>query len=215
MTQAAREVRFAVLRHAPTEWNGERRLQGLTDTPLSPAGEQAARSWCLPAPAAGWKRLCSPLARARRTAELLRPQAPLTLESRLREMSFGVWEGKTIAELRATVGERFVEAEKLGLDFHPPGGESPRQVMQRLSGLLAELARAGEPVVAVSHKAVLRALLAIATGWDMTGRQPLKLDWQCLHVFAATPGWMNNHCGARATSVIGVKSRTGSYGTLP
>lgn len=178
-------IKVAVLRHAPTVWNGERRLQGLTDTPLSDEGERLARTWRLPLPAASWKRLASPLQRARRTAQLLKPQAEVIVDSRLREMSFGVWEGKSVAELRASVGESFVAAERLGLDFQPPGGESPRQVMQRLAGLLAELARAGEPVVAVSHKAVLRALLALATGWDMTGRQPLKLDWQCLHVFVA------------------------------
>lgn len=178
-------IKVAVLRHAPTVWNGERRLQGLTDTPLSDEGERLARTWRLPLPAASWKRLASPLQRARRTAQLLKPQAEVIVDSRLREMSFGVWEGKSVAELRASVGESFVAAERLGLDFQPPGGESPRQVMQRLAGLLAELARAGAPVVAVSHKAVLRALLALATGWDMTGRQPLKLDWQCLHVFVA------------------------------
>ena len=33
-----------------------------------------------------------------------------------------------------------------------------------------------------------RALLALATGWDMTGRQPLKLDWKCVHFFGAHPG---------------------------
>jgi probable phosphoglycerate mutase len=179
-------VPFAVLRHAPTEWNADRRLQGLTDTPLSVAGEAEARAWRLPPPADGWKRLCSPLLRARRTAELIGPSAPVTVDSRLREMSFGVWEGNSIAELRDKVGERFIAAEQLGLDFHPPGGDSPREVMQRLSGLIADVAREGKPVVAVSHKAVLRALLAMATGWDMTGRQPLKLDWSCLHIFSAT-----------------------------
>ena len=54
----------------------------------------------------------------------------------------------------------FIAAEQLGLDFHPPNGESPREVMQRLSGFTAELAQAGRPLVAVSHKAAIRALLA-------------------------------------------------------
>ena len=31
----------------------------------------------------------------------------------------------------------------------------------------------------------IRALLALATGWDMTGRQPMKLEWRCLHFFVA------------------------------
>jgi broad specificity phosphatase PhoE len=183
-------VPFALLRHAPTMWNAEGRLQGLTDTALSDAGEQAARSWRLPPPADGWRRLSSPLKRACRTAELLQPAAPVSVDSRLREMSFGAWEGHTLAELRATVGDTFVAAEALGLDFQPPGGESPRATMVRIGGWAAEIAQAGEPVVAVSHKATIRALVALATGWDMTGRPPLKLDWRSLHLFVA-------HCDGR------------------
>lgn len=177
-------VPFAVLRHAPTVWNGEGRLQGTTDIPLSGDGEAAAKTWRLPAPADRWKRVCSPLIRARRTAELVQPSAPITVDSRLREMSFGIWEGKSIAQLRVEGGEIFAAAERLGLDFHPPGGESPRMAMERLSAWACEIA-AGEPVVAVTHKAAIRALLALATGWDMTGRQPIKLDWRGLHFFSA------------------------------
>jgi probable phosphoglycerate mutase len=178
-------VPFAILRHAPTAWNAEGRLQGLTDIPLSPAGETSARSWRLPAPADCWRRMCSPLQRARRTAELLRPSAPVTVDSRLREMSFGVWEGKSVAQLRAEGGETFAAAERLGLDFHPPGGESPRIAMDRIARWTRDIARSGQPVAAISHKAAIRALLALATGWDMTGRTPVKLDWTCLHFFTA------------------------------
>jgi probable phosphoglycerate mutase len=178
-------VPFGILRHAATAWNEEGRLQGLTDTPLSAAGEATARSWRLPAPVDRWKRTSSPLLRARRTAELVQPAAAVAVDSRLREMSFGIWEGRTVADLRARGGEAFAAAERLGLDFHPPGGESPRMTMTRIGDWAAEIAAAGEAVVAVSHKAAIRALLALATGWDMTGRQPLKLDWHCLHFFAA------------------------------
>ena len=178
-------VPFAVLRHAATAWNAERRLQGLIDTELSLDGEAEARRWRLPSPADGWRRVCSPLQRARRTAELLQPAGAVTVCSALREMSFGVWEGHTIAELRATVGEAFLAQERKGLDFQPPGGESPRAAMVRIGRWTASIAAAGQPVVAVSHKATIRALLALATGWDMMGRPPHKLDWRCLHFFSA------------------------------
>jgi broad specificity phosphatase PhoE len=174
---------FAVLRHASTAWNAERRLQGVTDTELSPEGEAEARRWRLPSPADGWRRMCSPLQRARRTAELLQPAGAVTVCSALREMSFGVWEGHTIAELRATVGEAFLVQERNGLDFQPPSGESPRAAMARIGQWAKSL---DEPVVAVSHKATIRALLALATGWDMIGRPPHKLDWRCLHFFQVT-----------------------------
>ena len=181
-------VPFALLRHAPTAWNASGRLQGLTDTPLSPEGEAAARTWRLPPPADGWTRICSPLQRARRTAELVQPSMPVTVCSALREMSFGVWEGRTIAELRAAIGEAFLAAERKGLDFQPPGGESPRHVMVRIGGWADDIAATGESVVAVSHKAAIRALLALATGWDMTGKPPVKLDWRSVHFFVAHGG---------------------------
>ena len=178
-------VPFAILRHAATAWNEQGRLQGMTDITLSPAGCAAARSWRLPAPVDGWRRMSSPLCRARQTAELVRPAAAIAVDSRLREMSFGSWEGCTLAELRAEGGDTFAAAERLGLDFHPPGGESPRMTMARIGGWAADIAAGGEPVLAVSHKAAIRALLSLATGWDMTGRQPMKLDWRCLHFFSA------------------------------
>ncbi|MFO1079806.1 MAG: histidine phosphatase family protein [Reyranellaceae bacterium] len=174
-------VPFAILRHAATAWNAESRLQGLTDTPLSPSGEAEARGWRLPPPMDRWPRLSSPLRRARQTAELLRPASAVTTCSALREMSFGVWEGYSIADLRRRVGPRFLAEESRGLDFEAPGGESPRAVMRRLAAWAAALDR---PVVAVSHKAAIRALLALATGWDMMGRPPSKLDWRCVHLFA-------------------------------
>lgn len=181
-------VSFAILRHGATDWNAQHRLQGLTDIPLNAIGEADARAWRLPPPADGWRRLSSPLQRARRTAELLQPSAPVTIDAALREMSFGAWEGRSVAELRATVGPAFIEAENKGLDFQPPGGESPRAAMARIGRWAAGIATAGQPVVAVSHKATIRALLALATGWDMMGRPPHKLDWRCLHFFSARVG---------------------------
>ncbi|MDP1966237.1 MAG: histidine phosphatase family protein [Reyranella sp.] len=178
-------VPFAILRHAPTEWNALGRLQGLTDTCLSPEGEAMARRWRLPTPADHWKRLSSPLQRARRTAELLRPSAAVAVDSALREMSFGVWEGRTLVELRAEGGADFAAIEADGLDFQPPGGESPRTAMARIGTWAGHIAQAGESVVAVSHKATIRALLALATGWNMLGRPPHKLDWRSVHFFVA------------------------------
>ncbi len=175
---------FGILRHATTSWNVARRLQGQTDVALSPEGEAEAAIWRLPPPADGWRRVCSPLGRALRTAQLIQPPAPVAVDSRLREMSFGTWEGRTLAELRTQVGEEFLIAERRGLDFEPPNGESPREVMARIADWTRNVAAAAEPVVAVSHKAAIRALLALATGWEMQSRQPVRLDWRCVHFFA-------------------------------
>jgi probable phosphoglycerate mutase len=53
--------------------------------------------------------------------------------------------------------------------------------------LLSEIAAAGIPTVVVTHKAVLRALLSLATGWAMLGKPPVKLQPDCAHLFRVGP----------------------------
>ena len=39
------------------------------------------------------------------------------------------------------------------------------------------------PTLAVTHRGVIRAILAEATGWDMRGKPPARLDWDAVHLF--------------------------------
>jgi|KBSSwiStaDraftv2_1062776.scaffolds.fasta_scaffold29851_3 probable phosphoglycerate mutase len=178
-----RPVPFALLRHGPTAWNAEHRLQGRSDQPLSEAGEELARRWQLPPDVAHWRRVSSPLRRARRTAALLRPQMPFTVVPALIEMSFGEWEGRTLRSLEDEGGEEFRRNEKRGLDLQPPGGETPRMVLARLRPWLADVARSGVPVLAITHKGVQRALLSLATGWTMIDKPTVRLRSQAIHLF--------------------------------
>lgn len=172
---------LALIRHGPTPWNRERRIQGHGDIALGEAGRSVVRSWTLPERLAGYQWICSPLKRTMETARLLGLR-PL-IEPRLKEMDWGEWEGRRIADLRAELGPAMAENEERGLDFKPPGGESPRQVQRRLAPLLAELGRAGEPAAAVTHKGVIRAIYALARGWDMTGPSPDRLEDNVVHLF--------------------------------
>jgi len=112
----------------------------------------------------------------------------MRIEPRLKEMSYGEWEGRRLQDLRAELGEAMVENEARGLDFRPAGGESPRELQQRLSPWLAEVAHGGRPTLAVTHHGVVRALLSLATGWDMTGRPPKKLTWGAIQLFRLGEG---------------------------
>ncbi len=124
----------------------------------------------------------SPLSRCVQTAALLgAPDA--AREPRIIEMDWGEWQGRTLAELRAALGEAMAENEARGLDFRPPGGESPRAVIERIKPWLREIAAAGVPTLAVTHRGVIRAVLAEATGWDMRGKPPAKLDWHAVQFF--------------------------------
>ena len=159
---------LVLIRHGATDWNAERRLQGRTDRPLSRAGVAAVRRWRLPPllQEAVWA--TSPLARARQTAALLGHDG-CVVEPALVEMAWGGWEGRAREELIVEVGFVAIERNPQGRDFRPPGGESPREVWARLKPWVATMAMTRGSIVAVTHRGVVRALYAEATGWDMIG----------------------------------------------
>jgi len=85
-----------VMRHGKTDWNAQYRLQGGTDIPLNEEGREMARE-----AAKRYKDIpidvcyVSPLQRAKETAELFLEgrNVPMIVDDRLREMSFGIYEG--------------------------------------------------------------------------------------------------------------------------
>ena len=173
-------TRVALLRHADTAWSREGRIQGRTDIDLLPGAPVPS----LAQTCQGMRIVTSPLKRCTRTAALLgAPDAPREL--RLVEMDWGQWEGETIKGLREKLGNAMLENEARGLDFRPPGGESPRMVGERVASWLREV---NAPTLAITHRGVIRAVLARATGWDMRGKPPFKLDWSAAHVFLVQDG---------------------------
>jgi broad specificity phosphatase PhoE len=118
---------LALIRHMPTEWNAAGVLQGRSDLPLA---LDPAPDWRLPRELEGFAWLTSPLRRAVETARRL-GICEAAVEPRLTEMAWGEWQGASLAALRARLGAAMALAEAAGLDFRPPGGESPREVQVR------------------------------------------------------------------------------------
>ena len=200
---------MVMIRHAPTAWNAVGRIQGHTDVPLSGDGRRALAGRRLPERFGAYRVHSSPLARAVETAALLGLEAPV-LDRRLMEMGWGEWEGRTRAALAAADPAGVARNEAGGPDFRPPGGESPREVQARIvdwarsaaagpspgtvrnyrspAGSVARnLARPSSHVVAITHKGVVKALLGLACGWDLTGKSPVRLDWTRAHRFRFDP----------------------------
>ena len=167
-------MRLLLIRHGLTAWNESGLIQGRADPGVSARGRAEVAAWRLPEAWADARWLTSPLRRAKETAALLTDR-PVVVDPRLIEMDWGAWEGRRGADLRAVAPDELAGNEALGLDLRPPSGESPREVCGRLQGLAAELAIDATPVVAVCHKGVIRAALALATGWDMRTAPPLRL----------------------------------------
>ena len=175
--------KFAILRHGITNWNVEGKIQGRTDVPLSKAGRISLSSVSVPSLFHDVEWITSPLQRARETAKIQDLKKTRT-DIRLIEMNWGEWEGKKLKDLRGQHGVSMRENENRGLDMQPPGGETPRDVQDRLKPLLQEIGKSNKTVGGVSHKGIIRALLCLATGWDMLGKPPVKLDWECIQIFS-------------------------------
>jgi broad specificity phosphatase PhoE len=169
----------AFVRHAETDWNRAKRIQGHTDIPLNAAGRASLDGRTLPGELREMQCCTSPLLRCRETARLLGfPDA--RIEPGLTEMRWGDWEGSRLADLRTELGTAMTENESRGLDFRPPGGESPREVAARVRDWLAGLTA---PTLAVTHRGVIRAVMSIACDWDMRSKPPVRLDWGAFHLF--------------------------------
>ncbi len=168
MLPIALPYRLFLVRHGETDWNREGRLQGAQDIPLNALGreqaaEAAARLRGLVHGYAGLDFVCSPMQRAQETMQILRrqlglPAAAYRIEERLRELTFGEWEGFTWRQVRASAREQALARERDKWGFVPPGGESYRMLAERIRPVLAELRR---ETVIVSHGGVARAALAL------------------------------------------------------
>jgi len=177
---------IALFRHGPTEWNETGIVQGRSDIPLSENGRIKVGSWIVPANVANFDWVSSPLSRAMETAQILTGRTEPT-DDRLVEMDWSEWEGMSLPDLRARLGNLMMAWEADGLDFCAPSGESPREVQQRLRPFLAERAALRRNTAVVCHKGVIRALYAMSVSWDMTDKAPDKLHDDCAHLFVLSP----------------------------
>jgi broad specificity phosphatase PhoE len=168
------------VRHGQTSYNFENRLQGQRDVPLDGAGREQARAvgrYLRHSMGAEVVRMneasrfwASPLARTRETMELARvamdlaPQ-PYRLDPRLKELTFGAWEGLTWSEVwaRDPAGAKAREENKWS--FAPPGGESYAMLVDRVAPWLEELD--GETML-VAHGGVARVFFALIAGMPTT-----------------------------------------------
>lgn len=166
-------MRIIFLRHGPTEWNAQGRVQGHTDIPLSKEGLAKMRR--LRPPFSAPRVFASPLLRARQTAEAMGLENPIP-DPRLMEQNWGRWEGLTRAQILAQDGEDAFTGAGLAAAFRPPEGESTQELLTRVADFLRDAAREESDAIAIAHLGVLRAAYTLATGWDMASPMPAELD---------------------------------------
>ncbi|HEX5090338.1 MAG TPA: histidine phosphatase family protein [Nocardioides sp.] len=143
-----------LVRHGATEWSEAGRHTSTTDVPLTPAGEDAARTIAARLQGHDFALvLTSPMTRARRTAALA-GFASAAVDDDLREWDYGDYEGVTTEEIRESVPGWTVFS-------HPcPGGETASQVGARLDRVVARCRGAGGDALLFGHGHALRVLAA-------------------------------------------------------
>ena len=157
-----------LVRHGETDWNRDARWQGHSDTNLNDAGREQARRV---AAELGDVDVIysSDLARARETADIIGASArrEVRTDARLRERSFGAWEGLTAPEIE----ERFAEdlaSWRLGDGAGPEDAEPFDVFAGRVREFVDDVVarHPGETVLIVAHGGTIRVVHALANGLD-------------------------------------------------
>lgn len=162
---------------------------GHADLPLSRASQDA-----LPATAAAWNLaacdglecVTSDLRRARDTATFLMPPAlHIGTDSRLREMNFGEWDGRTWDDIERTDGPALQTWMDEWTRVRAPGGESFVDVIERMRDFLSGLRRNDDgTAVVVAHAGSIRAAAVVLLDLPPARAFSLAVDHVRLHTFA-------------------------------
>ena len=191
----AAPVRITAVRHGETAWNVDTRIQGQTDIGLNARGQWQAQQLGAALAAHGIKHIyTSDLERAHHTALAIAthagiaPQA-VALHAGLRERAFGVFEGRTHAEIEAQWPQDALRWRQRVPDWAPQGGESPLQLRQRVAQTVAHIAarHPGEHIALVAHGGVLDMLYRLATGQEVNAVRTWELGNCAINRLLWTP----------------------------
>ena len=186
MGKPAQITRFGLIRHAQTQWNREKKIQGQQDSPLTGEGKQQAEKWGRLLSTVSWDRImASDTGRAFETAARINRilQISLASDKRLREQNWGQWTGKTVREIKRDEPKVLAEQIWAGWKFCPPDGEDRMGVSQRSQAALREAAGrwSGETILIVSHEGVLKSLIYHFSGRKYVPEEPPLIKPMHLH----------------------------------
>lgn len=186
-----RETEFFLMRHAKTEWNLTKRIQGQANSPLSREGEEQAKRWAGLLKEIGVQGIItSDLGRAKQTARPIAANlsVPVETDERLREQDWGEWTGDTLRGLQERIPEELENQVASGWEFCPPGGESRLTVWERSRRALISAAeeRPGEKLLVIAHQGVIKALVYRLTGRRFLPSEPPILKPYHLHELTRT-----------------------------
>jgi broad specificity phosphatase PhoE len=149
-------------RHGQTDYNLGRRFQGLLPVPLNETGRRQAAELAELAAARDFRVLwCSPLARARETADIVGARIGLEPieDARLVETDAGDWTDRWWSDVEKEDPEGLAAFLRSDPDFAFPGGESYHEQTERSVDALSDIAKGAKPALVVCHAMVIRLVV--------------------------------------------------------
>ena len=185
-------TRLIAIRHGETAWNVGARIQGYLDIPLNDTGRwQARRAAQALAGEPITTVYASDLSRAFETAAAVATVAGLQpiAEEGLRERHFGVFQGRTFAEIEAELPDQALRWRKRDPEFAPEGGESLITYRDRVVSTVQRLAarHPDELIVLVAHGGVMDVLYRSATRQEIQSPRTWQLGNAAINRLLWTP----------------------------
>lgn len=150
-----------VVRHGETDWNREGIYQGQTDTSLNENGRETAKKLGIILSKIKFASIySSDLLRARETAEIINSflNVPVYYTKQLRELDFGKWTGLSMWDMSERDTELFKRWQEDPWNISPPGGETFRELTERVMKVLKSIFIM-ENILVVSHAGPIKAMI--------------------------------------------------------
>jgi len=184
-------TRLCLVRHGQTDWNLEGRYQGQSDVPLNENGRLQAHSLAQILQFHPFAAIyTSDLVRARETAETIAVnlRLPVTIDSRLREINQGEWEGQLVDIIKARYADLWQQRSVDPASVRPPGGETIGEVTTRVQACVEDVVqeRPNSSVLIVSHGLALATIICKVEGIPVgqtydhipDNAAPVWVDWE-------------------------------------
>jgi broad specificity phosphatase PhoE len=198
------KTRFGLMRHAITQWNLEKRIQGKNDPGLCPEGIEQVQKWGkIIKDAEIWDRIVvSGLRRTWETAEIINKDLDLPIEKdpRLNEQDWGQWNGKTYQGLMLTEPQELERQMASGWRFCPPEGEDRLTVWMRSLTAFHDMSMRwpGQKILVVCHGGVIRTLVNGSLRRNFLPDEPGLIKPYHLHILT----WNSDGLGIEVLNAV-------------
>lgn len=164
-------TQIILVRHGQTPWNKDKIFRGTYDIPHNETGQEEARltgEWLKGETI--YAAYCSPLSRARDTAEAIARHHGLMVEDLpgIIDLNYGDWQGLPLAEVKVKYADLYRQWETAPHTVRFPGGETLEEVRRRAWGTVEEVVQRhpGQTILLAAHRVVNKVLIACFIGLD-------------------------------------------------